>query len=168
MKNPGFAVVKPAAENKWHGILAHAGLSQKQLSGKHTECPGCGGKDRFRFLPDTPSGQWFCSQGGEGNLSGDGFDLLVHLGMSKPDALNFVAQYLGVSDRPLTAEQVRDIQRHKQAQRHKKLDEIITREGWVVILCAGRRLNTTAPPQPSEREVGAACRLIQAMGVRYV
>ena len=67
-----------AAKGKWRGILSYYGLNDKQLSGKHTECPACGGKDRFRFT-DRGTGDYYCS----GCRPGDGLDLIIKLtGMS--------------------------------------------------------------------------------------
>ncbi|WP_296818027.1 primase-helicase zinc-binding domain-containing protein [Thiobacillus sp.] len=41
--------VRELAHGRWPGILSRFGLTDKQLSGRHTACPVCGGKDRFRF-----------------------------------------------------------------------------------------------------------------------
>jgi putative DNA primase/helicase len=44
-------------------------------------------------------GFFFCTQGGQGNISGDGFQLVQHvLGCSLNDAINRVAQQLGMDD----------------------------------------------------------------------
>ena len=69
---------KDAARGRWHGIMAYYGLTDKQLSGKHSPCPNCNGKDRFRFT-DRGSGDYFCS----GCSPGDGFSLIMKMtGMS--------------------------------------------------------------------------------------
>lgn len=57
---------------KWAGLLSGYGLSDKQLSGKHTACPVCGGKDRFRFDDKRGKGTFWCNQCG----SGDGIKLV--------------------------------------------------------------------------------------------
>jgi len=53
--------VREVALGRWPGILSSFGLSDKQLSGKHTACPVCGGKDRFRFDNKDGRGTFFCS-----------------------------------------------------------------------------------------------------------
>ncbi|MBL9115532.1 MAG: hypothetical protein JNJ83_11050 [Verrucomicrobiaceae bacterium] len=45
----------------------------------HGPCPGCGGKDRFRFDDKAGDGTFICSQGGGGTLSGNGLTLLQHI-----------------------------------------------------------------------------------------
>jgi len=68
------------ANGKWHSILATYGLTDKQLSNKHTSCPMCGGKDRFRLTDYRGNGEWICNQCGNGN----GIDLIMRL-----DGLDF-------------------------------------------------------------------------------
>jgi putative DNA primase/helicase len=65
-----------AATGKWHGILTRLGVDGRFLTGKHGECPMCGGKDRFRFDDKQGRGTWICSQACG---SGDGFMLLQRL-----------------------------------------------------------------------------------------
>jgi putative DNA primase/helicase len=60
------------ARNRWPDLLAHFGIDQKSLTGKHSPCPACGGRDRFRFDDQDGRGTFFCSRCG----SGDGFALL--------------------------------------------------------------------------------------------
>lgn len=63
------------AKGKWRNILSEIGVASKALTGKHTPCPICGGKDRFRFLDTSGSGSWICSQHG----SGAGMDLVMQV-----------------------------------------------------------------------------------------
>lgn len=63
------------ARNRWVGILQHFGVSEQHLRNKHTSCPFCGGKDRYRFDNKDGNGTWICSQCGSGN----GFDLLTRI-----------------------------------------------------------------------------------------
>jgi putative DNA primase/helicase len=65
--------VREIAQGRWPGILAAIGLNEKQLSGKHTACPVCGGNDRFRFDNKEGRGTYFCAQCG----SGDGIALVM-------------------------------------------------------------------------------------------
>lgn len=63
------------AHGKWRGILATLGVETRFLSGKHTACPMCGGKDRFRFDDKEGKGTYFCSGCG----AGTGMDLVQKL-----------------------------------------------------------------------------------------
>lgn len=56
-----------AAVGRWYGILAEFGMDDRQLSGKHCECPLCGGKDRFRFDDKDGRGTFFCNGCGAGD-----------------------------------------------------------------------------------------------------
>ncbi len=94
-----FSIVRQAAHGKWESIHRAIGVNLITLSHlKHTACPGCGGKDRFRVLPDyVNTGRWFCGGGGD-NQSGDGFSLLGHVfGLTPQQQLKAVADYLGLS-----------------------------------------------------------------------
>jgi putative DNA primase/helicase len=62
-----------AARGKWKGILLTLEIDAKQLTGKHTACPICGGNDRFRFDNKDGAGTWICNQCG----AGTGMDLLM-------------------------------------------------------------------------------------------
>ena len=93
---PGFGEVAKAANGRWHGLLAELGVSTEHLVNRHGPCPGCGGRDRFRFDDLDGRGTWIC--GGAGNLqAGDGFDLLRHVyGWTAGEALGQVARVLGM------------------------------------------------------------------------
>jgi len=56
-----------AARGKWFGILKHLGLDESFLRNKHTACPLCGGKDRYRWDDKDGSGSYFCSGCGPGS-----------------------------------------------------------------------------------------------------
>ena len=60
------------ARGRWPDLLAHFGIERHHLTGKHTPCPICGGRDRFRFDDKDGRGTFYCSHCG----SGDGFALL--------------------------------------------------------------------------------------------
>lgn len=91
-----FSEVKRQASGQWLNILQAQGVPSEILTGKHTPCPGCGGKDRFRFVPSDPDGKFFCGQGGS-PTGGDGFSLLRHVfGWQPYEALQAVASYLGI------------------------------------------------------------------------
>lgn len=94
-----FSIVRQAAYGKWEGIHRELGIQLATTSHtKHTACQGCGGKDRFRVLPDyANTGRWFCGGGGD-QQSGDGFSLLGHVfGWNPQEQLKAVADYLGLS-----------------------------------------------------------------------
>jgi len=64
--------VSEIATGRWPALLAHFGVAESFLTGKHGPCPICGGKDRFRFDNKEGRGTWICSHCG----SSDGFKLL--------------------------------------------------------------------------------------------
>jgi putative DNA primase/helicase len=96
MTLPTYSTVAAAAAGRWRDILPAAGISERFLTGRHSDCPGCGGKDRFRFDDKDGRGTWFCNGGGEPQ-SGDGFMLLEHvLGVSRRESLAMVRRWLGM------------------------------------------------------------------------
>ena len=93
-----FAQVAALATGRWEQIHRALGVSLSTTSHqKHTPCPGCGGKDRFRVTKayhDT--GGFICSQGGE-TTGGDGFALLQHVhGWTPGESLRAVARECGL------------------------------------------------------------------------
>ena len=106
-----FDSVKRKARNRWGEILVSAGVDAKALKDSHGPCPGCKGKDRFRFDNKDGNGTFICSQGSGDTLSGDGFELLQHVGIVKSpkEALELVAKALDIqkmSLRPVEIEYV--------------------------------------------------------------
>ena len=71
--------VMRAACGRWVDVLGRLGVKTELLENKHGPCPGCGGKDRFRWDDKDGEGTWLCSQGGGGTISGDGLALLMHV-----------------------------------------------------------------------------------------
>ena len=100
------------AQGRWKGILLECGVEPKVLNGRHQACPGCGGKDRFRFTNHGGKGSYICNNCG----SGDGIDLLcLANGWDKATAFAETRRVLGleglkpdVPKRELSNEQVRD------------------------------------------------------------
>lgn len=86
------------ARGHWAAILTrHYGASAASLTGAHAPCPGCGGRDRFRFDDQRGEGSWLCSQGGGGAISGDGLALVMHVtGLGWHEALVDLAGRLGI------------------------------------------------------------------------
>lgn len=70
--------VMAAARGRWASVLGKLGVRVELLTGRHGPCPGCGGRDRFRFDDQGGDGTFLCSQGGKGNLAGNGLALLAH------------------------------------------------------------------------------------------
>lgn len=66
--------LKQRLKGRWRDVLIAAGIDEEFLTGKHTPCPVCGGKDRFRFDDKEGEGTWFCNQCQP--QAGDGFSLL--------------------------------------------------------------------------------------------
>jgi phage/plasmid primase-like uncharacterized protein len=97
-----YRSVAAAALGRWPEILAAVGVDRSALSNRHGPCPGCGGKDRFRFDDKDGRGRWVCGQGGD-PISGDGFQLIEHvLGCDNRESLRRVAHVLGLgTDRPV-------------------------------------------------------------------
>lgn len=80
---------KDAANGKWPSILKDAGLSDRQLSGRQSPCPMCGGKDRFRFDDKDGRGTYYCNACG----AGDGYRLYQSLkGFNFAEALAEIAK----------------------------------------------------------------------------
>lgn len=94
------AALKQRARGNWLDILARFGVDTGLLSNRHGPCPGCGGKDRFRFDDQEGNGTFICSQGGGGNLAGDGLALLMHVkNWEWRRCVDEIAQLLGLSPR---------------------------------------------------------------------
>lgn len=73
------AAVMDAARGRWVSVLSKLNVRSEFLQNRHGPCPGCGGKDRFRFDDEGGDGSFICSQGGKGMLAGNGLALLGHV-----------------------------------------------------------------------------------------
>jgi len=88
--------VKAAARGAWPAVLSRFGVDSALLTDRHSACPGCGGRDRFRFDDKNGDGTWLCSGGGDFQ-SGDGVSLLMHVrGWEWKDAVNALGESLGL------------------------------------------------------------------------
>lgn len=67
----GLTKTRDAAHGRWDAIMGHLGYTSA-LGGKHTDCPICDAKKKFRYTNYKGNGEWICTCG-----SGDGFDLLM-------------------------------------------------------------------------------------------
>lgn len=96
MNNHDWKDLEPQTRGQWRDILTSlAGLTDRELSGKHGPCPACGGKDRFRFddrLEEKGDGGYVCGQCG----SGAGINLLMKTtGQPFNIAVNAIGDFLG-------------------------------------------------------------------------
>lgn len=102
-----FDETKSRARGQWRGILSSLGIAVSDRPRMHSACPGCGGKDRFRFDDKDGDGTWICSRGGAGTVAGDGFDLVQHARhVDASGALRMVRDALGMA-RPERQQQPR-------------------------------------------------------------
>lgn len=84
--------VRQVAQGRWRSILTVLGMDERALSGKHSACPMCGGKDRFRFDDKEGRGTYFCSGCG----AGDGVQLAMGItGLSFRDVAAEVERIAG-------------------------------------------------------------------------
>ncbi|WP_180025166.1 DUF3987 domain-containing protein [Acinetobacter sp. YH16049] len=90
-----FKQAKLLARGRWPEIFNRLGYTLSTAAPhEHGACPMCGGVDRFRFDNQNGDGSFICSQGGQGEIAGDGFTLLEHGGYSAADALQAVTHAL--------------------------------------------------------------------------
>ena len=81
-------------EGRWSDILAGIGLPLAALKGKHSSCPLCGGKDRFRFDDRQGRGTWICNQCG----AGSGVDMVMKfLNVTFVDAKTEIEKHIPAS-----------------------------------------------------------------------
>lgn len=90
-----FDQAKLLACGRWHEIFSKLGYVLPNNQNDHEPCPMCGGTDRFRFDNQGGTGSFICGQGADNEtIGGDGFDLLVHGGLDKAQALQRVCDVL--------------------------------------------------------------------------
>jgi putative DNA primase/helicase len=105
---------KIKSKGRWKGLLRLAGLNERHLLNKHTDCPICqDGKDRYRF-DDKGDGLYYCNQCG----AGDGFSLLQKVfGYDFKQSCDFIDKFVdGVK-----MENVRIIDEEKRINDLKKV-----------------------------------------------
>ena len=87
------------ARGKWRGILLSLGVDSAYLTGKHSACPFCEGKNRFRWDNADGKGTFICNQCG----AGDGMEFLQRLkGWDFRTAANQIDEIVGgvVQEKP--------------------------------------------------------------------
>ena len=87
--------VRTLSRGRWETILGRLGYAVSTNPKEPTQCPVCGGKDRFRFDNQQGTGSYICSQGTGENSAGDGLSLLIdHAGMTPQQAIASVTGVL--------------------------------------------------------------------------
>lgn len=80
------------AQGRWRAILPQLGISPSFLTGRHTACPSCGGRDRFRFDDKDGRGSFYCSGCG----AGDGIQLVMRVnGIDFAEAARRIEEHIG-------------------------------------------------------------------------
>jgi putative DNA primase/helicase len=134
--------VREAATGRWPGILAALGVDPATLTGKHTACPVCGGKDRFRYDDKDGRGTFYCSKCG----AGDGFTLLQNLkGWSFKDAANEIERIVGTVTPVLPAPTFSDEEKVKVLTRVWRESNLLQAGDDVMRYTAGRELHIDLP-----------------------
>lgn len=112
--------VKAAARGAWPAVLSRFGVDASLLTDRHSACPGCGGKDRFRFDDKNGDGTWICSGGGNFQ-SGDGVSLLMHVrAWEWKEAVNALGEALGLDGKEYEGKRLETgVARKPEAQKEK-------------------------------------------------
>ncbi len=111
--------VAAQARGKWGFILDTLGIHHSK---RHSPCPACGGKDRFRFDDLKGAGTWFCNQCEP--QSGDGLDLVKNVRhCSLRESAELVAEILGISNTPVETNLSRLITKTIQAESRYLIDK---------------------------------------------
>lgn len=136
--------VRELALGRWPGILSSFGLTDKQLSGKHTACPVCGGKDRFRFDDQEGRGTFFCSHCG----AGDGVALVMALkGVDFKTAAQEIESLAGAVQVAPVARLPDETQKLDALRRVWNESKPLTKGDEVMRYLAGRGLDLSMPPE---------------------
>jgi len=87
--------LKAICSGRWYGILTNLGISEDFLTKKHGPCPMCqNGVDRFRWIDEGGSGNWFCNQCFP--QAGDSIALIQKvLGWSFPETIERILEIVG-------------------------------------------------------------------------
>jgi putative DNA primase/helicase len=141
--------VTSAAAGRWPYVLAGLSIDVPDSSRRHSPCPACGGKDRFRF-DDNGRGSFICNQCG----AGDGLDLIKRVNnCDTTEAAQLAADVLGIdylaaqSD-PVAASHRReqleaDRQQREQERQKQAAGDAEQRRATFARLYAGMRQSAT-------------------------
>ncbi|EGH8506649.1 DUF927 domain-containing protein [Salmonella enterica] len=111
--------VTHAAAGQWPSVLAGLSIEVANSPRRHTACPACGGKDRFRF-DDNGRGSFICNQCG----AGDGLDLIKKVNnCDTTEAAQLAADVLGIDYRAAETDQKAASQRREQLETERRQRE---------------------------------------------
>ena len=141
--------VTSAAAGRWPYVLAGLSIDVPDSSRRHSPCPACGGKDRFRF-DDNGRGSFICNQCG----AGDGLDLIKKVNnCDTTEAARLAADVLGIDYRaaqtdPVAASHRReqleaDRQPREQERQKQAAEDAEQRRATFARLYAGMRQSAT-------------------------
>lgn len=141
--------VTNTAANNWPFVLAGLHIDVPDSPRKHTACPACGGKDRFRF-DDNGRGSFICSQCG----AGDGLDLIRNVNKcDTTKAARMAADVLGIDYRATEQDETTACQRREQMKvenqkreherQQKAAEEAEQRRATFIRLFTGMRQQVT-------------------------
>lgn len=141
--------VTSAAAGRWPYVLAELSIDVPDSSRRHSPCPACGGKDRFRF-DDNGRGSFICNQCG----AGDGLDLIKRVNnCDTTEAAQLAADVLGIDYRaaqtdPAAASHRReqleaDRQQREQERQKQAAEDAEQRRATFAHLYAGMRQSAT-------------------------
>lgn len=108
--HPSSTKITIRAQGRWREILPALGVDGRLLTNKGTECPVCGGKDRFRFDDKEGRGTWFCNQShntettNSSGSAGNGFALIMDMKRCDfAEAARLVETVIGTDGAPASA-----------------------------------------------------------------
>ncbi len=111
--------VTSAAAGRWPYVLAGLSIDVPDSSRRHSPCPACGGKDRFRF-DDNGRGSFICNQCG----AGDGLDLIKRVNnCDTTEAARLAADVLGIDYRAAETDPTAASQRREQMESERQQRE---------------------------------------------
>ncbi|ESL74431.1 hypothetical protein L423_03843, partial [Enterobacter roggenkampii] len=111
--------VTSAAAGRWPYVLAGLSIDVPDSSRRHSPCPACGGKDRFRF-DDNGRGSFICNQCG----AGDGLDLIKRVNnCDTTEAAQLAADVLGIDYRAAQTDPTAASQRREQMESERQQRE---------------------------------------------
>lgn len=112
--------VTHAAAGQWPFVLTGLSIEIANSPRRHTACPACGGKDRFRF-DDNGRGSFICNQCG----AGDGLDLIQKVKhCDAAEAARMVADVLGIDYRAAETDQQAARQRRRELDTERQQREL--------------------------------------------
>ncbi len=141
--HPDRRPVRDVALGRWPSILAAFGLTEKQLSGQHTACPVCGGRDRFKFDDIEGRGTYLCSRCG----AGDGVALVMAIkGINFREAATEIEAIAGSHQVHQPKPVIGDVAKLERLRRVWSESKPLVPGDEVMTYLAGRGLVLATPP----------------------